>query len=120
MRVAEDRARWREIGEVYVQQWTGSGLMMMIIIIMMDKIKVESQLEKLDNFVQPEVLFTVHTGQQTSNDQKGKSPSVNPRRESMYPIDHVRVSSPQCFKCLFYTPKTAHRPATRPRSPPLK
>jgi hypothetical protein len=22
MRVAEDRARWREIGEAYVQQWT--------------------------------------------------------------------------------------------------
>jgi hypothetical protein len=22
MRVAEDRAKWREIGEAYVQQWT--------------------------------------------------------------------------------------------------
>jgi hypothetical protein len=25
MRVAEDRARWREIGETYVQQWTVVG-----------------------------------------------------------------------------------------------
>jgi hypothetical protein len=25
MRVAEDRARWREIGEAYVQQWTVVG-----------------------------------------------------------------------------------------------
>jgi hypothetical protein len=25
MRVAEDRARWREIGKVYVQQWTVVG-----------------------------------------------------------------------------------------------
>jgi hypothetical protein len=25
MRVAEDRARWREVGEVYVQQWTVVG-----------------------------------------------------------------------------------------------
>jgi hypothetical protein len=25
MRVAEDRARWREIGEAYVQQWTVIG-----------------------------------------------------------------------------------------------
>jgi hypothetical protein len=32
MRVAEDRASWREIGEAYVQQWTCSGLMMMMIL----------------------------------------------------------------------------------------
>jgi hypothetical protein len=25
MRVAEDRARWRDIGEAYVQQWTAIG-----------------------------------------------------------------------------------------------
>jgi hypothetical protein len=25
MRVAEDRARWREVGEAYVQQWTVIG-----------------------------------------------------------------------------------------------
>jgi hypothetical protein len=25
MRVAEDRARWREIGEAYIQQWTVVG-----------------------------------------------------------------------------------------------
>ena len=25
MRVAEDRARWRAIGEAYVQQWTAIG-----------------------------------------------------------------------------------------------
>jgi hypothetical protein len=30
MRAAEDRARWREIRVAYVQQWTGSGLMMMM------------------------------------------------------------------------------------------
>jgi hypothetical protein len=30
MRVAEDRAKWRELGEAYVQQWTCSELMMMM------------------------------------------------------------------------------------------
>jgi hypothetical protein len=32
MRVAQDRARWREVGEAYIQQWTGvwSGLIMSV------------------------------------------------------------------------------------------
>jgi hypothetical protein len=30
MRVAEDRARWQEVGEAYVQQWTVVVMMMIM------------------------------------------------------------------------------------------
>jgi hypothetical protein len=36
MQVAEDRARWREVGEAYIQHWTGSGVMMMMIPLTLD------------------------------------------------------------------------------------
>jgi hypothetical protein len=32
--VAEDRARWREVGEAYVQQWTNKHMMIMIKILL--------------------------------------------------------------------------------------
>jgi hypothetical protein len=34
MRVAEDRARWRDIGKAYVQQWTVIVMMMMMMMMM--------------------------------------------------------------------------------------